>query len=211
MPSALPERLFFPPSTFLPAAAPLFDTRPCLERPVFHGRQLPPRPPMLSTLPKLMSPYIYRLLLLPHSLTPGLASSGQFPLAVSFISRHPEALWNVITLSVSATVGESQRRKGVFEKSCDSGLHRECSSRWAGSHSGRCPCMRTFSISSPLALGALTGIHCVRWMLLAFTCCSGPPLGALCLQLALRAPLVLCTPYGAVCPQLAALVHHAML
>ncbi|GAX76374.1 hypothetical protein CEUSTIGMA_g3820.t1 [Chlamydomonas eustigma] len=35
----------------------------------------------------------------------GLFSSGQLPLAFSFITRHPEALWNVIYLSLSATIG----------------------------------------------------------------------------------------------------------
>jgi len=35
----------------------------------------------------------------------GLVSSGQFPLAMSFINRHPECLWNVVALSASATVG----------------------------------------------------------------------------------------------------------
>lgn len=49
-----------------------------------------------------------------------------------------------LPLSVSHKEGQ-----GFVHKSCDSGLHRERSSRWAGSHFGRCACMRAFSISSP--------------------------------------------------------------
>lgn len=35
----------------------------------------------------------------------GLLSSGQLPLAISFISRHPDCLYNVMALSVAATTG----------------------------------------------------------------------------------------------------------
>ncbi|PNH08389.1 UDP-galactose/UDP-glucose transporter 5 [Tetrabaena socialis] len=35
----------------------------------------------------------------------GLFSSGQLPLAISFVSRHPDALNNIMTLSLAATTG----------------------------------------------------------------------------------------------------------
>ena len=40
-----------------------------------------------------------------------LFSSGQLPLAISFVQRHPDALTSVISLSMSATIGEA--RAGV--------------------------------------------------------------------------------------------------
>lgn len=35
----------------------------------------------------------------------GLASSGQFPKAIDFVTRHPEAFWSIMTLSFAATIG----------------------------------------------------------------------------------------------------------
>ena len=35
----------------------------------------------------------------------GLLSSGQLPLAIEFISNHPDAMWDVVTLSASASIG----------------------------------------------------------------------------------------------------------
>eukprot|EP00195_Chlamydomonas_chlamydogama_P011985 CAMPEP_0202894374 /NCGR_PEP_ID=MMETSP1392-20130828/3799_1 /ASSEMBLY_ACC=CAM_ASM_000868 /TAXON_ID=225041 /ORGANISM="Chlamydomonas chlamydogama, Strain SAG 11-48b" /LENGTH=325 /DNA_ID=CAMNT_0049579061 /DNA_START=223 /DNA_END=1200 /DNA_ORIENTATION=- len=35
----------------------------------------------------------------------GLASSGQLPKAFAFISKHPDALWSIMALSMAATVG----------------------------------------------------------------------------------------------------------
>ncbi|MEW5303948.1 MAG: hypothetical protein WDW36_006593 [Sanguina aurantia] len=35
----------------------------------------------------------------------GLVSSGQLPLAVSFVQRHPDALWSIMSLSAAASIG----------------------------------------------------------------------------------------------------------
>ena len=53
----------------------------------------------------------------------GLLSSGQLPLAIRFITRHPDALWNVIYLSLSATIGEGGRSQYPLGRHW--GIHRK--------------------------------------------------------------------------------------